>query len=112
MKDSIDKLISNINSKKYFVKWLNRGALVAKGIGTVASFVDRLEILSSLISYGGKSLEYYIGEKNAEIDKLKEEKSIKEQNLIDIQVDNMRLNKEIEAYSMEIRRLNNLMKEN
>jgi GTPase Era involved in 16S rRNA processing len=112
LKDSIEKLNSNINSKKDFVKLLNRGASVVSGISAAVGFVDRLKILSSVISFGSKSLEEYIKEKNDEIETLKEIKSFKEQKLVDIQVDNVRLNKEIEAFSMEIKRLNNLIKEN
>ena len=110
MRDSIEKLSSNINSKIDLVKWLNRGELVVKGIGIVASIVDRIEILGSLILAGSKSLKKYIKEKNAEIENLKNEKSIKEQKLVDIQANNLLINKETEAYSMEITRLNNLIK--
>ena len=110
LRDSIEKLSSSINSKIDLVKWLNRGDYLVKGIGIVASFVDRLEILSSLISLGSKSLKEYIKEKNAEIEKLQNEKSIKEQKLVDIQANNLLINKETEAYSMEIIRLNNLIK--
>ena len=91
---------------------MNRAALVVKGIGAAADFVDRLKILSSVISFGRKSLVEYIVEKNNEIDMLKEVKSLKEQKLVDIQVDNVRLNMEIEAYSLEIKRLSTLIKEN
>ena len=77
----------------------------------VANFT-KFKFITPLINSGNRKLLEYIEEQKSELSKLKEEKARKEERLINIGIDNSKLNEEIEEYRNEIVRLQKLLREN
>ena len=111
LKDQIEKIGSNIYSLEMAIKWLSHGQAAVVGVGTVVAFT-KLKFLTPLITSGNNKLTEYKEEKLTQVNRLKEEKSRKEERLASFEIDNAKLNEEIEEYRMEIARLQKLLREN
>jgi len=111
LKDKIEKIGANIYYMESHIEWINKGQWIVAG-GEVLITFTRFKLLTPLITSGKTKLEEYKEMKINQVTRLKEEKANDETRLVDIEINNVRLNEEKEKFKREICRLQTLLREN